>query len=100
MEVFGDTFIPAALRDAHARTQRCPRCVWPCLRPVASLDHAHWLCSSCGHCWHVEHGQLRPVDPVTCDGCSAPGKDDCIMLLQREFPRFAAGAPGAEPAYV
>ena len=90
MEVFGDTFVPAGLNDVSRRVQRCPRCVWPYLRPVTSLDQTHWLCSSCGHCWHAEHGRLRPVDPVSCQGCVARAKADCISLLQREFPRFGA----------
>lgn len=93
MEVFGDTFFPPGLRDVWAGTQRCPRCVWPYLHSVASLNQARWLCSSCGNCWRNAHGRLRPVDPVTCHGCSARARHECITLLQREFPRFAAGTP-------
>lgn len=88
MEIFGDTFIPDDLNVLWARAQRCPRCVWPYLRPVPSLDQTHWLCSSCGHCWYVQHGRLRAVDPISCHGCSARAKEDCVRLLQREFPRF------------
>jgi hypothetical protein len=92
MEVFSDTFIPPGLSDVWVRAHHCPRCVWPYLHPVQSLDQAHWLCSSCGHCWRIEHGRLRPVDPVVCHGCAARTKHDCITLLQCEFPHFGAGA--------
>jgi hypothetical protein len=92
MELFHDSFIPPGLSDVWVNSRRCPRCVWPYLQPVGSLDQAHWLCVSCGHCWHVEHGHLRAVDPITCHGCTARTKQDCIALLQLEFPRFGAGA--------
>jgi hypothetical protein len=92
MEVFGDTFVPPGLDHVWARGRHCPRCVWPHLRPVVSADQPRWLCPSCGHCWRVEHGHLRPVDPITCHGCAARSKGDCIRLLQTEFPRFGAGA--------
>ena len=92
MEVLSDTFIPPGVRDVSGVFQRCPRCVWPYLQPVNSLDQAHWLCTSCGHCWHLERGRLRAVDPITCHGCAARSKHECITLLQHEFPRFAAGA--------
>ena len=93
MEVFGDTFVPVGLGDVWGRAQHCPRCVWPYLHRVASVDQEHWLCESCGHCWAIEHGRFRPVDPVTCHGCAARSKHDCITLLQHDFPHFAAGAP-------
>jgi hypothetical protein len=92
MEVFGDTFVPPGLQEVWARSQRCPRCVWPYLGPVVSVDQTRWLCPSCGHCWYIEHGRLRPVDPITCRGCAACARNDCIRLLQRDFPRFGAGA--------
>jgi hypothetical protein len=95
MEVFDDTFIPAGLRDVWAGARHCPRCVWPYLQPVASLDQARWLCTSCGHCWRIEHGALRPVDPVVCHGCAERSKRDCIALLQSEFPRFGVGSETA-----
>jgi hypothetical protein len=91
MELFGDTFVPIELRDVWAGHHRCPRCVWPRLRPVTSVDQERWLCPSCEHCWRVEHGRLRPVDPVTCHGCAARERDDCITLMQGSFPRFCAG---------
>ncbi|HEY2813064.1 MAG TPA: hypothetical protein VGJ03_06360 [Acidimicrobiales bacterium] len=92
MEVFDDTFVPPELHTVWAGSHRCPRCFWPRLRPVASVDQEHWLCESCEHCWRVEHGRLRPVDPITCHGCTARSKSDCIALMQRTFPRFGAGA--------
>ena len=88
MEIFGDTFIPSELTDAVV--YRCPRCVWPQLRRVASLDQDHFLCESCGHCWNFVHGRLRAVDVLACHGCTACAKSDCIALLQEEFPRFVA----------
>ena len=91
MEIFDDTFIPPGLGEVWAGTRRCPRCVWVNLRPVTSHDQAHWRCSSCGRCYHLVHGNLRLVDPVTCHGCAARHKRDCITLLQHEFPHFAAG---------
>jgi hypothetical protein len=87
MEVFDDTFIPPGLSEAMAH--HCPRCVWPYLRPVSSLDQSHWLCESCGHCWFVEHGRLHPVNVLGCHGCAARSKHDCIELLHEEFPVFA-----------
>jgi hypothetical protein len=92
MEVFSDTFVPAGLGGVWAGRRQCPRCVWPTLRPVTSLDQPHWLCSSCGHCYHLEHGRLRVVDPVTCHGCADRSKRDCIVVLQAGVPRFGAGA--------
>jgi hypothetical protein len=62
------------------------------------VDQERWLCPSCDHCWKVEHGRLRPVDPVTCHGCSARAKFDCITLFQGEFPRFGAGAASDDAA--
>jgi hypothetical protein len=94
MELFAERFIPGGRRNVLAGTQRCPRCVWPYLYGVASLDKAHWLCSSCGHCFYLEHGKLRGVDSVICHGCAYRNKHDCITLLQREFPQFGAGAAG------
>jgi hypothetical protein len=92
MEVFSDTFVPTGLGDVWAGRRHCPRCVWTTLRPVMSLDQPHWLCPSCGHCYGIEHGRIRRVDPVTCLGCSASSKRDCIAVLQAGFPNFAAGA--------
>ena len=60
MEVFDDTFIPPGLGEMRFAARHCPHCVWPYLRPVHSLDESHWLCESCGHCWYIEHGRLRP----------------------------------------
>jgi hypothetical protein len=96
MELFGETFVPGGLRGVLAGTQRCPRCVWPYLHRVASLDQEHWLCSSCGHCFYLDHGKLRGVDSVTCHGCADRDKDDCITLLQHEFPHFGPGPAGDE----
>jgi hypothetical protein len=86
MEIFGDTFIPSELTDTLVR--RCPRCVWPQLRRVASHDQHHFLCDSCGHCWFLAHGRLRAVNVLACQGCAARTKHDCLTLLQDEFPRF------------
>jgi hypothetical protein len=44
MEVFDDTFIPPGLSDVWAAGRHCPRCVWPYLHPVRSLDQPHLLC--------------------------------------------------------
>jgi hypothetical protein len=95
MEIFDDTFIPPGVGDVWLAARHCPRCVWPYLHPVRSLEQVHLLCESCGHCWRVEHGRLRPVDPLSCHGCAARSKRDCIALLQSEFPRFGGGL---EPA--
>ena len=35
--------------------------------------------------------RLRPVDPLTCHGCTARDRRDCVTLLQSEFPHFSAG---------
>jgi hypothetical protein len=96
MELFADTFIPPGLDAVVVR--RCPRCVWTHLHPVGSLDQQHLLCSSCGHCWYVEHGRLHPVDVLGCHGCNARSKHDCIAQLHCEFPRFGTLLEDAVPA--
>jgi hypothetical protein len=86
MEVFDETFVPVGLQQVW--TRRCPRCIWPYLHPIESLDGIRLLCDSCGHCWRVVHGNLRAVDPITCQGCAARSKRDCITLVQSQYPRF------------
>jgi hypothetical protein len=88
MEVFDDTFVAPGLSKEWTAALHCPRCVWPYLQPVRSLDESHLLCESCGHCWRVEHGRLQAVDPVACHGCGARPKRECIDVLRSEFPRF------------
>jgi hypothetical protein len=90
MEVFDDTFVPPGLHDVWTRSLHCPRCVWPHLHRVPSAHQEHFLCDACGHCWCVEHGHLRQVDPLTCQGCAARSKASCITLMQQEFPQFVA----------
>ena len=96
MEVFDDTFVPPGLTEVWVIGRHCPRCVWTRLHPVGSLDQSRLLCESCGHCWRIEHGRLRPVDPLGCHGCTSRPKRDCIERLARETPRFGAGAPTEE----
>jgi hypothetical protein len=90
MEVFDDTFIPPGLETWFA-TRGCPGCHAGHLDRVEGLDEVHWRCPECGDCWRVEHGRLRLTDPLTCHGCTARTKSECIAVLQRDFPRFAAG---------
>jgi hypothetical protein len=92
MEVFDDTFIPLGLGDVWFATRGCPACLDRPLEPVRSLDEAHWLCRSCGHCWRVEHGVLHQVDPLSCHGCASRPKSECIEQVQSTFFRFGAGA--------
>ena len=92
MEVFDDTFIPEGLQAVWARSLHCPRCVWPHLRQVGSVDQEHFLCDACGHCWSIQHGHLRQVDPLMCHGCAARSRASCITLMQGEFPRFVTSA--------
>ena len=94
MELVDERFIPGGVRDVSAGTLRCPRCVWPYLYRVGSPDQEHWLCSSCGRCFSLDHGKLRGVDSVMCHGCADRNQHDCITLLQHEFPHFGAGAAG------
>jgi len=96
MEVSNDTFIPPGLSEVWFARRHCPRCVWPYLRPAPSLDDTHWLCESCGHCWHIEHGRLRPVNVLGCHGCTTRPKRECIALLQREFPRLGPQADASD----
>jgi hypothetical protein len=93
MQRFDDTFTPHRSADVLPASRRCPRCIWPSLHPVASVDREHWRCTLCGRYWYLEDDRLRPVDPITCQGCAARSKSDCIELRRREFPRFTAGAP-------
>ena len=46
MEVFDHTFIPPGLNDEWAGPHHCPRCVWPYLQRVRTLDQTHWLWTS------------------------------------------------------
>ena len=92
MEVFDDTFVPPGLHDVWTRSLHCPRCIWPHLHRVHSVDQEHFLCESCGHCWSVEHGHLRLVHPLACHGCAEQSKATCVTLMQREFPRFGVSA--------
>jgi hypothetical protein len=91
MEVFDDTFVPPGFGDVWFATRGCAACLVSPLKPVRSLDEAHWLCESCGRCWRVEHGLLKPVDPLSCRGCATRPKSECIELLQSTFLRFGAG---------
>ena len=86
METFSEMFMPPGI-TGHVAT-RCPRCVWPYLRPVVAGDQRHLFCASCGHCWNIDDGRLRPVNVLACNGCTACAKRDCITLMQDEFPRF------------
>lgn len=92
MELFDDTFVPPGLCDVWFATRGCPACLGTALVPVRTLDEAHWLCDECGHCWRVEHGLLRRVDPLLCRGCATRPKSECISSLQNTFPRFTGGA--------
>jgi hypothetical protein len=96
MEVFSDTFVPTGLGDVWAGRRHCPRCVWPTLRPVISIDQPHWQCPSCRHCYGIEHGRFRRVDPVTCHGCADRSKHDCMAVLKAEFPNFGGPPSGDE----
>lgn len=95
MEVFDDTFVPPGLAEVMVR--RCPRCIWPYLRTVQTVDQTHLLCESCGHCWRLEHGNLRPVNVLACDGCAARTTHECITLMHDEFWRFGTDADAAQP---
>ncbi len=64
MGVFDDTFIPPGRSDVRPAGRHCPRCVWPYLHRVGSIDQSQLLCDSCGHSWRVEDGRLCPVDPL------------------------------------
>jgi len=55
--------VPSFSRESIAG-RRCPQCVWPYLHAVRSGHQIELRCESCGHCWRVEHGDLRPVDPL------------------------------------
>jgi hypothetical protein len=90
--MFDDTFVPHEL-DAWFGARDCPACITGRLERVESLDQPHWLCRSCGQCWRAEHGRLRSTDPLTCRGCAARPKTECISVLLRTFPRFGAGSP-------
>jgi len=98
VDVFGETLVPAALREVWLAGRCCPRCSAAQLRPVCSLNESHGLCESCGHCWRVEHGQLRPVDPLSCQGCATRSKQICLTVLQDTCPQFGP-APESPDAF-
>jgi hypothetical protein len=91
MEVFADTFVPPGLSEMWGAGRHCPRCVWPYLHPVRSLDQPRLLCESCGHCWRVEHGRLEPVDPLLCQGCATRPKRECMALARDEAAAVGTG---------
>jgi hypothetical protein len=91
MELFEDTFVPFGLDDVWFATRGCPDCLDRPLQHVQALDASHWLCTTCGECWRVEHGLLRQVDPLTCHGCAARRKSECIAQWALTFPQFGAG---------
>ena len=100
MEVFDDTFIPPGLGEWWFASRKCPVCVGGVLHPVRSFDASHWLCETCGHCWRAEHGHLRRVDPVSCRGCVARSKRECVTLLSSEFPRFGPNIDTDDEGFV
>jgi hypothetical protein len=90
MEPFSDEAIPMVT----ARPRACPRCGSSPLGQVADCEAVHWLCRSCGHCWHEVDGRLRAVDALSCPGCSTKPSEECIAQISREFPRFSLDDPG------
>jgi hypothetical protein len=58
----GTVAVPGLSHESIAG-RHCPQCVWPYLHAVWSGHQTQLRCESCGHCWRVEHGDLRPVDP-------------------------------------
>jgi hypothetical protein len=99
MEIFRETFFPPSLSSAWFATRGCPSCLNLALTPVRALDEGHWLCSSCGRCWRVQHGILKPVDALTCTGCATRPKSECLARLGATFPRFGAGTPTDDDAF-
>jgi hypothetical protein len=96
MEVFTDSFVPPGLDDVWFATRGCPACLGTSLTRVRALHAPHWLCTSCGRCWRVEHGMLRPVDALSCPGCATRAKSDCIAVFAAHMPRFGAGVGADE----
>ena|SRR5258706_5991296 len=91
MELFGDTFLPPELADLWVRARGCPICAGE-IHAVASLGSPrHWLCTGCGRCWAPEHGHVRSVDPLTCQGCATRTKAACITRFGTRFPAFTGG---------
>jgi hypothetical protein len=88
MEVFTDSFVPPGLDDVWFATRGCPACLDTPLTRVRTVHAPHWLCASCGRCWRVEHGMLRPVDALSCQGCATRPKSDCIAVFAEQFPRL------------
>jgi hypothetical protein len=92
VDVFIDTFVPPGLDDVWFATRACPACLDAPLDRVRTVHEPHWLCTSCGRCWRVEHGLLKSVDVLSCRGCATRPKSVCLGMLQSTFPRFGAGA--------
>ena len=59
----GTRVVPGLSHESIAG-RHCPQCVWPYLHAVRSGHQTQLRCESCGHCWRIEHGDLRPVDPL------------------------------------
>jgi hypothetical protein len=89
MEIFDDSFVPTGLATVWFSNRRCAACAGT-IEPVRTVGEPHYLCESCGRCYRVEHGRMRPVDPVGCHGCATKSKRECIALLVSTFPRFGA----------
>ena len=91
MEPFGDTFLPPELAVSWVPSRACPACAAE-LRAVTRLSPAHhWLCSGCGRCWTLVHGNLRGVDTFTCEGCATRTKAECLARVGADFPSFTCG---------
>ena len=82
MDVFADTFVPAALADWWFWNRPCPSCELETLHPVAGLGPTHWLCASCGECWIPVQGHLQLVEPWSCAGCATRGRRECVAQSQ------------------
>ena len=93
MNVFTVDSSPVEMpRDGPATV--CPGCHEASLGRVAGRDDAHWLCPACSRCWRTGPGHVRPVDPVTCTGCSTRSRGECIEVFRRTFPVFGQSPLG------
>jgi|GraSoiStandDraft_4_1057263.scaffolds.fasta_scaffold812568_2 hypothetical protein len=62
----------------------CPACGASALDAVVEADteDVHFLCRSCGRCWHVELGHVQRMAPAVCHGC--PHLERCTAVYDAD----------------
>jgi len=100
VQAMSDAFLTAELAEFWVRSRNCPMCDEQLHAVAGASPSQHWLCSGCGHCWTLVHGQLHSVAPLTCPGCATNTKAKCLARFGARFPAFTGGGLPQETAPV